>query len=176
VKGTTEAGRTEIRPAGRPDLRGQVEDFLFYEAELLDRWQLDTWLALWTPDCMYLVPATDRAEGDPDVDLFLIRDDHFLLSQRVASMLDGTAWAESPHATTQRMITNVRASEVAGGVIEVHANFLIHRSRGGRCDAYPGRYEMRLVPGGPAGLRILLRRAVVALEELRPQGRISIIL
>lgn len=161
---------------GPPELTREVEAFLFHDAELLDSWDLGAWLGLFSEDCLYLVPATDCPEGDPEVDLFLIRDDHFLLSQRISAILDGTAWAESPRATTQRMITNIRARDLGDGTVEVRANFLIHRSRGGRLDSYPGRYDMRLVRGGPAGFTIRFRRAVLALEELRPQGRVSILL
>jgi len=157
-------------------LRRQVEDFLAYDAELLDQWRLDEWLELFTPDSRYQVPATDLPDGDPELDLFLIRDDYFLLSQRIAAILDGTAWAESPRSTTHRMISNVRVDEESDGTITVRANFLIHRSRGGQLDSYPGRYEMHLVRGGRAGFEIRYRRSVLSLEELRPHGRVSIIL
>lgn len=175
---------TNIRPEavpepvryGSPELRHRVEDFLAYDAELLDQWRLEEWLELFTPDCRYQVPATDLPDGDPDLDLFLIRDDYFLLSQRISAMLDGTAWAESPQSTTHRMISNVRVAEDGDGVITVHANFLIHRSRRGQLDSYPGRYEMHLVRGGRAGFEITYRRSVLSLEELRPHGRVSIIL
>ena len=160
---------------GPSALRHEVEDFLAYDAQLLDEWRLDEWLALFTPDSRYPVPATDRPNGGPESDLFLIRDDWFLLSQRVHAILDGTAWAESPRATTHRMISNVRVTDDDGSVA-VRANFLIHRSRAGRVDSYPGRYEMELVRGGPAGFEFMLRRAILALEELRPHGRVSIIL
>jgi 3-phenylpropionate/cinnamic acid dioxygenase small subunit len=104
-----------------------------------------------------------------------VRDDWFLLSQRVDAMVNGTAWAESPHSTTTRMISNVQARRESDE-IEVRANFVIHRSTPSQLDIYPGSYLLRLVPGGPAGFRIRLRRATLALVDLRPQGRVSIIL
>jgi p-cumate 2,3-dioxygenase beta subunit len=52
-------------------LRQEVEDFLFREAELLDNWQLDEWLALFTEDARYVVPATDYPEGDHRKDLLI---------------------------------------------------------------------------------------------------------
>jgi p-cumate 2,3-dioxygenase beta subunit len=164
------------RPTCDPHLRADVESFLYYEADLLDSWKLREWLQLFTPDCLYLVPATDRPDGDPDRDLFFVRDDWFLLSQRVEAIVNGTAWAESPHSTTKRMIGNVRAERTDDGDVEVHANFVIHRSASARLDVYPGSYLMTLVPGGPAGFEIRHRRATLALAELRPQGRVSIIL
>jgi p-cumate 2,3-dioxygenase beta subunit len=37
--------------------RAEVEDFLYYEAELLDAWRLDDWLGLLTDDASYYIPA-----------------------------------------------------------------------------------------------------------------------
>jgi p-cumate 2,3-dioxygenase beta subunit len=159
-----------------PALRAAVEDFLFFEADLLDTWQLDTWLALWTEECSYLIPTTDRPGGDPFQDLFLVQDDRFLLAQRVQSLMTKTAWAESPHSTTRRLIANVRATHLGDGAVEVRANFIVTRARQAIVDTYPGHYEMLLEAGGEAGFRIRMRKAVLALEELRPHGRISIIL
>jgi p-cumate 2,3-dioxygenase subunit beta len=165
-----------LRTVNRAELQHEVEDFLYREAELLDAWRLDEWLAMFTDDCLYLVPSTDRPDGDADTDLFLIRDDHFLLSQRVAAILDGTAWAESPRSTTLRTVTNVRAEVLEDGTIEARAAFVVHRSRASRVDVYPGRVTLGLVRDDHGGLRIRYRRAVLALEQLRPHGRVSIIL
>lgn len=157
-------------------LRLAVEGFLFHDAALLDSWQLEDWLALWTDEVIYLVPATDRPSGEPDHDLFLIQDDRFLLEQRVASLMTRTAWAESPHSTTRRMVSNVRASRIDDGTIAATANFVVYRARGATVDVYPGRYEMILEEGGPAAFRIRQRKAVLSLEQLRPHGRVSFIL
>lgn len=159
-----------------PELRAAVEEFLYHEADLLDSWRLDEWLALFTDECSYLIPATDRPDGDPFRDLFLVQDDRFLLEQRVESLMTKTAWAESPHSTTRRLIGNVRATNVGDGAVAVQANFIVTRARQSTVDTYPGRYDMLLEAGGPAGFRIRMRKAVLALEELRPHGRISIIL
>lgn len=161
-----------------PELRAAVEEFLYHEADLLDSWRLDEWLALFTEECSYLIPATDRPDGDPFRDLFLVQDDRFLLEQRVESLMTKTAWAESPHSTTRRLIGNVRATNAGDGAVAVQANFIVTRARQSTVDTYPGHYEMLLetAGAGPAGFRIRMRKAVLALEELRPHGRISIIL
>lgn len=153
-----------------------MEEFLYHEADLLDRWRLDEWLALFTDDAQYLVPSTDRPDGDPSVEMFLVQDDRFLLEQRVSSLMTKTAWAESPHSTTRRLVGNVRAIPVADGVIEARANFIVTRARRDTVDTYPGRYEHVLRSGGPAGFRFQIRKAILSLEELRPQGRVSFIL
>ena len=158
------------------DLRLAVESFLYHDAQLLDEWRLREWFELFTPDCSYQIPSTDRPTGDPSTDLFLVRDDWFLLSQRVDALLDGTAWTESPQSTTHRITSNVRASEHDDGHVEVRANVLAHRSRGGQLDSYPAHLQLELVRGGAAGFEIRKRVAVLAMEELRPHGRLSILL
>lgn len=165
-------------PAAPPDaeLSRQVELFLYHDADLLDSWRLRQWFELFTPDCQYLVPATDRPDGDPDHDLFFVRDDWFLLGQRVDAMVSGTAWTESPRSITSRAVTNVRAWPLADGSVDVSATFVIHRSSLSTLDVYPGRYRMTLLPGGPAGFEIRYRRSTLALAQLRPHGRVSIIL
>jgi p-cumate 2,3-dioxygenase beta subunit len=158
------------------ELVREVEAFLAYDSELLDEWRLDEWLQLFTPDCRYLVPTTDKPQGDPREDLFFIRDDWFLLSERVSALMDGTAWTESPHSTTHRMISNVRAQDLGDDQVLAKANLLVHRSRAGRLDAYPAHLTLLLVRGGPAGFEIVERKAVLAMEQLRPHGRVSILL
>ncbi len=159
-----------------PALSREVELFLYHDALLLDEWRLREWFALFTPDCEYLVPATDRPAGDPEHDLFFVRDDWFLLSQRVDAMVDGTAWTESPHSITKRIVSNVLASINADGSIAVTANFVVYRSALAKLDVYPGSYLMRLQRGGSAGFEIQSRRSTLALAQLRPQGRVSVIL
>ncbi len=168
----TEQPRAHVDPV----LRLEVEAFLHLEAELLDEWRLKEWLELFTVDCNYHVPSTDVPDGDPDTHLFFVRDDHFLLGQRVEALLNGTAWAESPRSTTHRMIANVRPVESRPGTVSVQANALVHRSRANRLDCFPVRYRYTLIRGGPDQFKISYRRATLALEQLRPAGRLSIIL
>jgi len=157
-------------------MASEIEDFLYYDAELLDAWRLREWFELFTPDCHYRVPATDCPHGDPEHDLFLISDDWFLLSQRVDALLDGSAWAESPRSTTHRMISNVRSRELDDGRIEARANVILSRSRADRIDVYPAHLTITLVRGGHSGFEISDRLAVLAMEQLRPHGRLSVLL
>jgi p-cumate 2,3-dioxygenase beta subunit len=167
---------TEPSLLSRWALRLAVEDFLYHEADLLDRWMLDDWLALWTEEVTYLVPSTDRPDGDPLKDLFFVQDGRFILEQRVRSMMTGSAWAESPHSTTRRIISNVRATRVDEGAVEAKANFVVHRSQRATLQTFPGHADYLLEVGGDAGFRIRMKRATLDLEELRPHGRVAIIL
>nr|WP_205447297.1 aromatic-ring-hydroxylating dioxygenase subunit beta [Candidatus Frankia alpina] len=46
--------------------RAQIEDFLYAEAELLDAWDLDTWVTLFTDDAHYVIPLQRRPGRRPD--------------------------------------------------------------------------------------------------------------
>jgi p-cumate 2,3-dioxygenase subunit beta len=153
----------------------EVEQFLYAEAELLDEWRLHEWLELFTPDAYYLVPTTDLPNGDPDTDLFLVRDDRFLLEQRVNSLLTRSAHAEYPHSRTSRIVGNVRAQVTPDTSIAVSANFSISRLRNGSFDSYVGRYR-HVLERAEDGFRFRVRKSILALETLRPQGKISILL
>lgn len=156
------------------DLRAEVEDLLYHEADLLDRWQLREWLELLTDDVVYEVPSTDAETGDLTSELGFIHDDRERLEGRVERLLSRHAHREFPWSRTRRLITNVRCAP-DGSAVDVRANFCVWRFRADHADAYVGAYEHRLRREGER-LRIAHRRAVLDLERLHPHGSISIIL
>ena len=156
--------------------RSDVEDFLYAEADLLDTWQLDKWLALFTDDGEYLIPAADLpADASPDTSLFYIADDRFRLGERVGRLLKKTAHSEYPRSRTRHFVTQVRLGEQDGDTLAVTCNFQCFRTKDGRTDSYWGRIYYRLVLGGE-GIRIRSKRCVLDLEGLTAQGRITVIL
>jgi p-cumate 2,3-dioxygenase beta subunit len=160
----------------RPTItREQIEDFLYAEAALLDEWRLQEWLELLTEDVTYFVPATDVPDGDAKDTLFLIADDALRVRSRVKQLLGKSAWAENPHSRTRRLISNVRIREANGETVRIAANFIVYRMRLDQVDTYVGRYEYILVQR-EGQLKIRERKAILDLEALRPQGKVSIIL
>jgi p-cumate 2,3-dioxygenase beta subunit len=155
--------------------RQEVEDLLYMEAALLDDWRLEEWLELLTDDAVYEVPPTDVPEGDARNTLFIIADDAIRIRSRVKQLLGKSAWAESPHSRTRRMISNVRVLGADGECIHVTANFAVHRMRYESVDTYIGRYDYKLARVGTE-LKIKERRAILDNEALRPHGKISFIL
>ncbi len=153
--------------------RAGAEDFLYHEAELLDGWELDAWLNLFATPCEYLIPPLGLDDPDPDRDAYLVRDDRTKLEQRVASLLKRSAHAEWPHSRTRRLITNVRVAPTPEGA-HVAANFMVHRIRGGQLATFIGRYDDDLLDDG--NLRFRRRTAILDLDALRPEGKVSIIL
>jgi len=117
--------------------RPEVEDFLFYEAELLDEWRLDEWLTLFTDDAHYYVPSTDVApDASPDNNLFYIADDRYRLEARGAGRprhglgqrrlsLDAALWRAAAKTTGVRAREGVpvqgpllEAGRVTGVVVD----------------------------------------------------------
>lgn len=167
--------------ATRPGLnaivsREAIEDFLFEEAAMLDEWRLDDWVALFTADATYQVPATDAPpDARPDTHLFYIADDRYRIQQRAERLKKKTAHSEFPRSKTRRMIANVRVRGVEGDKVKVTSNFVTYRSKNGVTDTYVGHHEHSLVRDGN-GFRIAAKRTVLDQEALRPHGRISLIL
>jgi p-cumate 2,3-dioxygenase beta subunit len=156
--------------------RSQIEDFLYREAALLDTWKLMEWADLFTEDGEYLIPSTDLPDGDPANTLFLVYDDRHRLTERAKRLLKKSAHSEFPHSRLRRIIGNVMAEAPNNGVIRVTCSFAVFRSRLQRADIYPGHSLYDLVVGGPAGFRIRRKRAVLDSDDLRDQGKVSIIL
>jgi p-cumate 2,3-dioxygenase beta subunit len=158
-----------------PLARSEAEDFLFREAALLDAWRLEEWANLFTEDGEYLIPATDAPDGAPGTSLYLVYDDRHRLGERAKRLLKKTAHAEQPRSRTRHMSSNVMVAEAEGTVTPVFCNFVVFRSRMEKTDIYPGHAEYRLVRGSD-GLRIRSKKAILDIDVLRPQGKVSIIL
>jgi len=156
--------------------RVEAEDFLYFEAALLDEWRLKEWLELLTPDATYLIPPNDKPDGDPRNTLFIIADDAERIRQRVIRVLDPNCHAEAPKSRLRRSISNVRVLGQEGDLATVAANFICHRyRRHERIREYVGglTYQLRITGDG---LKIRQRRIVIDAHELGSLGSVSFIL
>lgn len=160
--------------ARKPE-RAEVEDLLYQEAELLDTWELDTWLTLYTEDSTYVIPATDAIDGSPDTDLMLIDDDRLRMTLRVDRLNSRKAHREYPHSSCRHLVTNVRVGEPEGDEIPVRASFVMWRSRNGKDVMFVGGYRYRLVDTD-GGLRIRHKRVELDMSSLRPANDVATIL
>ena len=155
-------------------LQHEIEQLLYREARLLDDWNLDEWLTLYTQDARYTVPTTDLPEGDPGSDLLFIDDDYRRMSGRVERLKSRHAHREYPWSRTRRFIGNVMITSVEGDEIAATASVSVWRFRAGESAPYVGRYDVRLrrIEGQ---LRFCYKRATLDLEELSDHGALSII-
>ena len=82
------------------------EQFLYYEARLLDTQKYEEWLQLFTEDATYWVPL-EQNQKDPHETSSLIYDDRTLLELRVKQYRHPRAHARAPLARTIHQVGNV---------------------------------------------------------------------
>jgi p-cumate 2,3-dioxygenase beta subunit len=157
-------------------LRLHVEELLYREADLLDRWRLDEWLTLFTDDAHYYVPPSDvdGDTADPDKSLFYIMDDRNRMQERVIRLGKIGAHSEWPRSKVRHLVSNVRV-ERAGDLIKARSSFAVWRSKDITSDVFVGHYLHDLVDID-GQLKIAKKTCVLDMEALRPHARISIIL
>lgn len=149
--------------------RTEVEDFLYYEAQLLDAWRLEEWRDLFTEDGTYLVPSTDNPEGDPVMDLALVDDDREGINGRVQRLMSTYAHIENPRSTTTRLITNVRVWDDDFGDLGAICNVMVTRSRVASSTTYAASAQYLLRPEGDS-FRIAHKQAILGHHTLRHVG------
>jgi p-cumate 2,3-dioxygenase subunit beta len=155
--------------------RSQVEDFLYYEAALLDEWRTTEWKDLYTEDAEYLIPPTENPDADKSRALFIINDDFHRLTHRALRLTRRNAHAEFPHSIMCHMIGNVRIVSQDEREVMVNYNQVVYRSKRQIADTYVCRVRQCLVPH-EGSFKVRSKRVILAADTLRPQGRVSIIL
>lgn len=159
-----------------PELYLEVQNFLFDEAALIDTWELDDWLEMFTEDAGYFVPPMDLDENaTPENSLFYIADDRRRLEERVLRLNKKTCHSEYPRSKVRHLVSNVRILDEVDGLLNVNAAFVCYRSKDGVTDMFMGHYKYEL-KRTDSGLKIKTKRCQLDMDGLRPHGRISIIL
>ena len=129
-----------------PELRAEVEAFLYTEARLADEFQLDEWEALLTDDFHYWVPA-GRLEGDPADQLAYLNDNRTRVATRIRQLKTGKRLSQLPVSPMRRVISNIEVSDADDGEISVAANFVIYEvaaQSSGELRVWPGHVQYRL--------------------------------
>lgn len=124
------------------NLRLEIEDFLTYEADLVDTRRFEEWLDLFSSDLVYRMPiarnlvSRDIAEEylTKPLDVSWFDEGKEVLAARVAQIRTGVHWAEEPLSRTARIVTNVRIldavpSAAAAREVTARSKFLIYRNR-----------------------------------------------
>jgi 3-phenylpropionate/cinnamic acid dioxygenase small subunit len=153
--------RAETTPALRPDQpldASACEQFLIFEARLLDEARFDEWLALFTPDAWYWVPSQPD-QASPRDTVSLIYDDRRLLETRVRRLASPRIYSQEPRSRTSRMIANVTIEETAadGTACTVRSKFQVLEYRREAQRLFAGTSLHRLVQDA-GGIRIAWKR------------------
>ncbi len=141
-----------------------VERFLYRQAEVLDEKQWDDWLALFTEDGHYWMPAeAEQTDGDGVPNIFW--EDLHLMNMRIRRNYHPQAHSQAPENRLSHVVSGVIIeSEDANGDIVARSRF--------HCAEY-FRYEVRhfagkyrhLLKKTPDGYRIALQRVDLVNRE-----------
>ena len=170
---------------------GEVEQFLYREARLLDERRFHEWLDLFTEDVRYWMAARSNryprhskaisildperyAEDDTtrEDELAVLDETKATLSARVARLETGMAWAEDPPSRTRHVLSNIEVEPGPGpDELTVHANYVVYRSRAeSEQDFYVGgRRDLLRREGGAlkiAGRKLTLDQNVLAAKNV----------
>ena len=113
-----------------------VEQFYYNEAALLDNYELEKWVSLFSDDTHYFMPIR-RTRLRRELDLEFTKpgqaayfdDDKTTLIIRQQKFATGTAWAEDPPSRTRHLISNIRITEDRGDELDVESYFHVYRTR-----------------------------------------------
>ena len=100
-------------------------DFLHLEARRADEGRYAEWLALWTDDAVYWVPATTDPGADPAKHLSHIYDNRARLETRVKMLQTGVRWSQAPASLMRRVIGNAEVRAAEAGQLAVESNFIL---------------------------------------------------
>ncbi len=134
------ADRDEM--ATRLLLKQEIEEFLYYEADLLDERRYEDWLALVAEDVRYWMPMRRNVKVDDiereftreGLDISWFDEGKETLTRRVRQIQTGIHWAEEPVSRISHMVSNVRLLEASPSWVDpvevtVRCRFLIYRNR-----------------------------------------------
>ena len=145
-----------------------VEQFLYRQAEILDEKQWDDWLALFTEDGHYWMPANeDDTTGHRVPAIFW--EDHDIMTMRIRRNSHPRAHSQAPHNRLNHVVSNViiesedaNGDVVVAGIPGEEATVKVFRSEGA---------DVVLVPANPT-----LTEMRFAADEVTIYGRVVTVL
>jgi 3-phenylpropionate/cinnamic acid dioxygenase small subunit len=149
-----------------PDLLPRCADLIYQEAAYLDERRWSEWLALFTEDAEFWLPAWDedaQPTNDPQSQLSLIYyNNRTGLEDRVWRIESGLSPASTPLARTCHLVTNVRITDVVDEQPHVSSHWQVHLYKPERQESftYYGFYEHVLRPEEDK-LRIAKKKIIV---------------
>ena len=119
------------------ELQHDLEQFYFWEADLLDNRKFTEWIELLTDDVEYWMPIrSTRALGDEQNEFSKIGEGAFFddtkpyMEERIRKLYTGFAWSEDPPSRTRHFVANVRVLDrLSDSELKVSSNFLLYRTR-----------------------------------------------
>lgn len=139
-----------------PELQQQVEQFLFYQAELLDSKNWRAYIDLFADDGVYWMPARlEQTEWLDSASIFA--EDRQLMSVRMGRITHPNAWSQAPLWETNHVLGGVVIEELAETRMRVRSRFQVLELRRDQLRSLAGSYRHTLLRHGQE-LKIELQR------------------
>jgi len=137
---------------------GQLIDFVYAEARLLDEQRFDDWLALFSDDGYYWMPLTP-GQQDPRLETSLLYEDKLLLRIRTERLGGKRTYSQQPRSRCHHLLQqpSVEYRDGKGGRYTLRTAFHYVQTRLDTQTLYAGwaRHELKVLDGA---LRIQLKR------------------
>lgn len=140
----------------------EVVEFIWREADMLDRGAYGDWLGLWTQGGRYVVPV-DPTSNDFENTLSYINDDHAMRSMRVRRLTGGQSVSASHAPRTVRTVSRFVTLRAEAESYEVRCAQVLIAHKRDKTEMLAADITYRLVAGGAQGLAI--DQKVVALAN-----------
>lgn len=159
---------TPFQSMNRMELHVCAQEFLAWEAKLLDERRFEEWYQLLDDNLLYEVPlkiARQEMNEETPTYGYRIRDEKSHVRVRIDRMSSGHGWAEMPVSRTLRMVGSIFV-EVTDqpDVISVESALMLYRQRGHDepGDLIPVRRQdqLRMTDQGP----VLMKRTAYITE------------
>lgn len=151
-----------------------LEEFLYEEARLADSHRYEEWLALWTDDALYWVPAAGGKDTDPLQQASYIYDNIVRLRTRVGMLMSGEKFSQLPPSGLVRVVSNIFVEgQDDNGDVAVNAKFILLESRR-ELLMWGGDIFYKLRPN--SGTFKLVEKKVVLVNCTEPMRKMSFIL
>jgi len=125
------------------ELKQDIEEFLYQEADLLDQRRFKEWLELLAEDLVYFMPIrrnvkfgehAERENTRQGEGISWFDEDKWTLSKRVEQILTGVHYAEEPLSRVTHIVSNVRLLEVEPSAesarqVKVGCRFIVYQNR-----------------------------------------------
>jgi 3-phenylpropionate/cinnamic acid dioxygenase small subunit len=125
------------------ELKQEIEEFLYHEADLLDGRKFREWLDLLAEDLVYFMPIRrnvkfgeheERENTRQGEGISWFDEDKWTVTKRVEQILTGVHYAEEPLSRVTHMVSNVRLLDVKPSAedpaeVTVGCRFLVFQSR-----------------------------------------------
>lgn len=134
----------QVGPSAQTETLRRVEQFLYYQAELLDGKHWGAYIDLFAEDGVYWMPATaDQTEWLDSPSIFA--EDKRIMEIRMGRVTHPNAWSQAPQWGTNHLIGNIAIESETETELVVRSRFQMLELRRDTLRQFAGSYRHTLL-------------------------------